>query len=47
MNHLREILSIVEPQGYFANDFVKIFHEQKKHKEENVGIFPMYSGKLG
>lgn len=47
MNRLREILSVVESQGYFATDFIKAFNEQKKHQEENIGIFPMYSGKLG
>lgn len=47
VNHLREILSIVEPQSDFANNFLSIFHNQKKHPEEDIGIFPMYSGKLG
>lgn len=47
MNHLREILSVVEPQGDFANSFMNIFHNQKTHPGESIGIFPMYSGKLG
>ena len=47
MNHLREILSVVEPQSDFAHSFLNTFHAQKKHPEETIGIFPMYSGKLG
>lgn len=47
MNHLRELLSIIEPQSDFAERFTSVFHEKKKHQEESIGIFPLRSGKLG
>lgn len=47
MNHLRDLLSIIEPQSDFADRFISVFHEKKKHQEETIGIFPLRSGKLG
>lgn len=47
VNHLREVLSIIEPQNAFAEDFLHAFHEARGHETETVGIFPLYSGKHG
>lgn len=43
MNHLRELLSVIEPQDNFANEFINTFHREKKNSEEIIGILPMYS----
>lgn len=47
MNHIRELLSIIEPQGDFANEFLNTFRQERKNPEEVIGILPMYSWKLG
>jgi hypothetical protein len=47
MNHLRNFLSIVEPQSDFAEKVITVFHANKHHSDECIGIFPLYSGKLG
>ena len=47
VNHLRELLSIIEPQTHFATEFLRTFQQTKKNPEEMVGILPTYSWKLG